>query len=316
VLVAILLAHDWRAIAGMLLEARFAILPVLAAHLFVTFAAAEGWRVLLAPGVRPSAWIGFRLRLIKEGVNALLPVAQVGGDVVRAQLAVGRRLALRTAVATGLVDVFVSLACLALFIIAGLAAAASVMPDPRIDRLAQQLSLAAAVVTLTLVAAERLGVLKLLDRAAAGSEGALGRLSGVGAEASALSRRPVLLASLGWHLVSWSLGVVETRAALWALGIETSWANAFVLESLAQGARALGFAVPGALGIQEGGYLLICSAIGIEPDKAVALSLIRRLRELILGAVGLGLWRLGREPQPGPEDAESDRGATGYRRNP
>jgi len=301
VLVAILLANDVRAIFHALIEARFAIVPIVAAHLLVTMAAAQGWRVLLPRPQRPGFVTSFRLRLIKESVNGLLPVAQVGGDVVRARLAVGPHLPLRTSAASCLLDVLVGLACLAFFILAGLLAAAIVLSDPRLDRLAVQLAIAGGLVTLCVVAGERVGVLRLLDRITAKSEGALGRLSGFGAEMARLGvRKGPLAASSLWHLASWVLGVLETWIALRALGAEAGLGQAFVLESLAQGVRAIGFAVPGALGVQEGGYLLICAALGVPAEQAVALSLIRRLRELALGLVGLGLWRF-RTPELPPE---------------
>ena len=50
------------------------------------------------------------------------------------------------------------------------------------------------------------------------------------------------------------------------------------------------FFVPGALGVQEGGYLLICAMFGVSAPSALALSLIRRIRELALGVPGLLLW--------------------------
>jgi hypothetical protein len=42
--------------------------------------------------------------------------------------------------------------------------------------------------------------------------------------------------------------------------------------------------------VQEGGYLLICAMFGISAPNALALSLIRRIRELSLGVPGLILW--------------------------
>jgi putative membrane protein len=299
-LVAIIVANDARAVASALLRVRFAATGVVAAHLLVTAAAAMGWWALLARAQRPGLLETFRLRLVKEAVNALLPVAQVGGDVVRARLATSPRLPLRTAAASCIIDVFVGLGCLALFVLLGLFAASVVVTDRRVDRLALQLAVAGALVTVGLVAAERLGLLRLLDAAIASAGGALGQLSGLGAEVARLgAKRWRLLHSAGWHLLSWSLGVAETWTSLWAVGIHPDWRQAFVLESMAQGARALGFAIPGALGVQEGGYVLVCSALGIAPRDALALSLLRRLRELVLGGAGLALWRFW------PERAEA-----------
>jgi hypothetical protein len=39
--------------------------------------------------------------------------------------------------------------------------------------------------------------------------------------------------------------------------------------------------------VQEGGYLLLAPLAGLPPDAALALSLAKRARELLLGAPGL-----------------------------
>jgi putative membrane protein len=296
---AIVVANDAGAVLSTLAEVRWAALAVIAAHLPATFTAGMGWRALLSPAQRPGLAATFRMRWIKEAVNALLPVAQVGGDVVRARLAVSPALPLRTAAASCIVDAALGVVCLVLFVLIGLTVASVVVSDPRIDRLAVQIAISGAVAAVGLVAAERLGSLRLLDRATAKTSGALGRLSGLGAEVRIICNHPGQVGrSMVWHLASWGLGVVETWTALWAVGLEPSWQQALVLESLAQGARALGFAIPGALGVQEGGYILICSALGIPPHDALALSLLRRLRELTLGVLGLGLWRFEAPPLP------------------
>jgi hypothetical protein len=73
-----------------------------------------------------------------------------------------------------------------------------------------------------------------------------------------------------------------------------SWVNALSLESLGQAIRGAAFAVPGALGVQEGGYLLLAPLAGLPPDMALALSLAKRAREIILGLPGLFYLRLSK----------------------
>jgi uncharacterized membrane protein YbhN (UPF0104 family) len=57
-------------------------------------------------------------------------------------------------------------------------------------------------------------------------------------------------------------------------------------------ARSAGFVVPGALGVQEGGFILVCGLFGIEADTAIALSMVKRLRELAIGLPGLVSWQV------------------------
>ena len=75
-LLAILLAtHGAGAVRAIVAEVGWQAVLVIVAHLPVTFLATIGWQVLLPPDRRPSLPFLFRLRLIKEAVNALLPVA-------------------------------------------------------------------------------------------------------------------------------------------------------------------------------------------------------------------------------------------------
>ena len=49
--------------------------------------------------------------------------------------------------------------------------------------------------------------------------------------------------------------------------------------------------VPGALGLQEGGYVLVGAALGIPGEAALALALVKRARELALGLPSLVAWQ-------------------------
>src|SRR6185436_13177954 len=63
-------------------------LPVACAslyHLVPLTLYAESWRALLPREPRRPFWQLLRLRWMGESINALLPVAQVGGDLVRAR---------------------------------------------------------------------------------------------------------------------------------------------------------------------------------------------------------------------------------------
>ncbi|MGI4978736.1 MAG: hypothetical protein ACRYG6_17490, partial [Janthinobacterium lividum] len=75
--------------------------------------------------------------------------------------------------------------------------------------------------------------------------------------------------------------------------------QALVVESLGMAARSAGFALPGAIGVQEGGFVLAAAAAGLSGAAGMAtgigvglaLSLIKRLREIAAGMLGLALWR-------------------------
>src|SRR5260370_35838379 len=56
--------------------------------------------------------------------------------------------------------------------------------------------------------------------------------------------------------------------------------------------RSVAFPVPGGLGVQESGYVLVGNLLGIPGETAFALSLIARVRELGFGIPGLIGWQL------------------------
>lgn len=105
--------------------------------------------------------------------------------------------------------------------------------------------------------------------------------------------KKALAAASAWRLCSWLIGTGEVWLVMYFLGLPISWPDALMLESLGQGIRAAGFLVPGSLGIQEGGYLLLGAVLGIPPQTGLALSLGKRVRELALGIPGLIVWQMG-----------------------
>src|SRR5256714_10681251 len=68
--------------------------------------------------------------------------------------------------------------------------------------------------------------------------------------------------------------------------------------------RTSAFAVPNAVGVQEGAYILLGATFGLSPEMALALSLLKRARDLAIGLPTIGVWqaleggRLWRRPSP------------------
>lgn len=285
-------AHGVGAISDIVVQARYRVVVVIAAHLPVILLATLGWQALLPREGRPALGFLLRLRLIKESINALLPVAQVGGDVVRARLAVRNGLTLAETTASCVVDVIAGTLGLVVFVVMGLALALATQRNPQFVRLGLYLLAATAAVALVIGLCRWLGLADRLGRLVDRWRSSLGRLADFGAALRRQSgQRAEFVASLLWHMAAWGWGSVETFAAMWAIGLHPTLVQVLILESLAQAVKGLGFAIPGALGVQEGGYILLGGALGVSADQALALSLLRRLREMTLGAVGLIVWR-------------------------
>ena len=75
------------------------------------------------------------------------------------------------------------------------------------------------------------------------------------------------------------------------MGVDIGVIQALVIEALGMAARSAGFAVPGALVVQETGFVLAAAAVGLPEAAGLSLSLVKRVREVTVGVAGLLLWR-------------------------
>jgi putative membrane protein len=296
--IALLAWHDAGQVAAALRVAGFGLLLVSAFHLIPMLGDAIGWRRLLPAELRPPVRTVLWARWIGESVNGLLPVLQVGGNIVKASLLARTGVGGAVAGATVVVDVTLVMLTQIVFTIVGLAL---LLLD--IGGHAVALPVAVGVVIMGSIlaafyAAQRQGVFgalgQLLVRVGKGRWASL--VTGgdaIDASVAVLYRqRRTIAASSAWHLVSWLVGTGEVWLVLWLIGHPVGLAEAIMLESLGQAVRAGAFAVPGALGVQEGGYVMLGRVVGLGPDTALALSLAKRVRELVLGIPGLIAWQL------------------------
>ena len=74
------------------------------------------------------------------------------------------------------------------------------------------------------------------------------------------------------------------------MGARADFATALIMESAVQTVRGALFMLPGALGFQEAGFLGIGALLHLTPEISLALSLVKRVRELPLGTLGLIIW--------------------------
>jgi putative membrane protein len=276
----------------------FGILSVIAFHLVQIVCSALGWRVIAGPTVPHPRLLSYTmLRWIREAVNNLLPLAQIGGELVVARLLQQRGMKLAPAIAGTVADLTMEMATQILFTLLGLILLLRSVGESGIAGYVISGLLAAALVVTGLFGALWLGLAAAIEKGLmrlGRSMGWAGTASVEGLHSALIGcyRAPyrVALAAL-WHMVSWLLGGVEVCLAVHFLGHDIGIGPGLIIESLGQALKAVGFAVPGALGIQEGGYVVICRVLGLSPEVAIALSLMKRLREILLGGLGLIFWQ-------------------------
>jgi putative membrane protein len=297
VLIALVAMNGAAGIEAGIAAAGWGIAAVVLMHLPQILCSALGWRMVIAAVRCPSTAALSGMRLIREAVNGLLPVAQIGGHIIGARLLARNGVPLSAAGASVAIDLTLEMFSQVGFTLLGVGLLMATPAAAAFSHLASAAIVAALAVLLVIfITAQRLGLFRLVEHgllrlAKRLDWKGLEDVSGLHQAILTLYKSPRrLIAGTAFHFFSWLLGGFEVLVALRVLGIAAGPREAMIIESLGQVSRAMGFAVPGGLGIQEGGIMLICGLLGIGPQQAIELSLLKRIRELALGIPGLLVW--------------------------
>jgi putative membrane protein len=266
---------------------------VILVHLCQLLVSSAGWRMLLP--VPMPMWQMFRARWLREAVNSILPVANLGGSVVGARLLTrDGRIDTATAAASAAADITGEGISQVLFVLCALALATT-LPHRAVSP-AWMLAITVPLLAVVggLVVAQAAGLLGWLERLLRRSlPRRFGRpFRGLQQRLTAIYAQPWrLVGDIAGNFIGWSLGAAEVWLLLRALGHPASPSAAYVIESLGLVARSMGFAVPAGLAAQETGFVLACGLFGIPHETGLALSLLKRAREIIVGVTGVLYWQ-------------------------
>ncbi|HUA89490.1 MAG TPA: lysylphosphatidylglycerol synthase domain-containing protein [Steroidobacteraceae bacterium] len=295
--VLVLASHDLRAILATLALAGWGLLGVTAFHLVPLVLDAAAIRVVEAQARRGALLDAVRVRWIGESANSLMPAGQIGGPLLMMRQLIQRGTAPTDAVSAITVSTTMQSFAQVVFALMGMGVMATRLATGATEASWTAVLIACACLVLPLVAfylLQRRGlfarVMRLGQRFAGARDWShlVKHAQDIDAALEAAYRRPgPLWQCFALNLAGWIAGTVETWLILHLLGSSVSWSAALMLESLGQAIRGAAFAIPGALGVQEGGYLLLGPLAGVRPDVALALSLGKRARELLLGIPGL-----------------------------
>jgi putative membrane protein len=295
--VVVLASHDLSAILGILALAGWGLLGVTLFHLLPLLLDAGAIRVL-EQGAREGALRDAVLvRWIGESANSLMPAGAIGGPLLMIRQLIQRGTS--TAQAAAAITVSTTLQSFAQVVFALLGVALMAMRLAGVSAAASWfvVLIACACLIVPMVAFYVLqrrglfaGVMRLGQRFAGTRDWShlVKHAEDIDAALKdTYARRGPLWQSFLLSLAGWVVGMGEVWLVLRLLGSAVSWSDALMLESLGQAIRGAAFAIPGALGVQEGGYLLLAPLAGLRPDVALALSLAKRARELLLGIPGV-----------------------------
>lgn len=294
----VLVSQGLTAVFATLALAGWGLILVAILHLLPLALDAASIRVLFhASGPRSSMRDALLARWAGESANSFLPAGPIGGPVVMTRHLAQRGIPMQEAAAVITVSTTLQTLAQVVFAVTGMALLGAQASQVSQHAVRAPLLLASGVLALCLAGfyvMQRRGLFGKLMRA-------MGRFSGkrdwsgLQSQAEAIDlavqgaygRGARVAASFLLSLVAWVIGTAEVYLILHLLGSAVGWGTALLLESLGQAIRGAGFAIPGSLGVQEGGYLLLAPLAGLPPNTAVALSLAKRAREILLGVPGL-----------------------------
>lgn len=241
-------------------------------------------------GARKFIWA----RFVRDAAAEALPFSQLGGFVLGLRaLHLGGVSVLRGALAMS-VDLVVELWAKVPYFLLGLIALFALRPGSHLfQTLFLALGVTVAVVSVPIVFRNRLG--EALETSALAIAK---RWPSIGPREELrpfylriLSRKRSLFAAFALHFACWTLGAGELWIMLALMGVHPSLGEALAIDSLVSGLRTFGFLVPAAAGVQEASFVLVGALFGLSPATAVAVSLVRRARDLALGAPILAAWQ-------------------------
>jgi putative membrane protein len=298
--VAALLSVGWRGSALMV-----------AVQLAVTLLLALAWFIILPARTLRQYPILYWGRLVREGGGRFLPFLPVGGFVLGARAVSLTGMPMPLAAASTLVDVAAEFTAEVLFAALGLAVLLVWQPHSSLI-----LPLGVGIVIAGLAAAIVIAlpgrgmrlVQRLAARIGAGESRApshrlaLGPLDRMAGQFDAIyGHKTAVAAAVFCHFWGWLGAAGSSWVAYHLLGARITVAQAIAIEALLRAALSLTFFVPGAAGVQEVAYAGLGAIFGLPADISVAVSLLTRARDLVIGLPALLLWQwlefkaLGRE---------------------
>lgn len=290
--------HDYAAMAALVGRIGWGVAVLPAFFLIPLIFATASWRCLIPDAVAPSFATLTKATWVGLAVNDLLPGGGLTAEVARVRLVMGSRLPAYAIGASLIVDKTVQV--LAIVILG--AGATAVLPLFG----ASAATIAVAAVGSSVLAAgaigffvsQRLGLLGGGVRAMAVVLGGRRHLSWstlagqIDQEILRLHRLRSRIATACLLKLAFRLGLV---AEVWVISVlvhePIALIAAFAIEGLSTVLRAAAFVVPGALGVQEGSYVLLGAIAGLDPALMLVLALIKRGREVLVGIPALGVWQ-------------------------
>jgi putative membrane protein len=253
------------------------------------------WSVAPVPFARAPVFVWGRL--MREAAADVLPFSQLGGLVIAARTAVLGHVTTAAAFGSSVVDITVEVVAQLIYTLVGIALLAHHFGFAGHHQRLLLSLLGGLVLAMALVGGfvitQRRGI-NLIERMVHRiAPSAAHHATAVSKVIEAAYGQPLRLwICLGLHLIAWFGGALGAWLILNFIGRPLPFASVVAIESLLFAIRNAAFMVPSGLGVQEGAYALLGPLFGLPPEAALALSLLKRARDVAVGVPALISWQI------------------------
>ncbi len=262
------------------------------------FLGTTSWRLLFEPEKEPTYKRTFMALWMGRAINTLLPVASIGGEVVKARMLILWGHGKAAATASVMVDKTVQVFAVIIWGVIGV----SLLVHYSVDQGLVAYSLMGFAVlgagVAGFVVVQKAGMFSMAAKAAHKVtkrdvfENLKDGASRIDAEVrAAYGRHGRMVGSVLWRTLALLLQTAEVWAAAYVLGHPITIMEAMFLKALTSTLSDVAFMIPNAYGVQEGAYVLLGGMLGLPPDLMLAISLATRIRELFIDVPGLVIWQ-------------------------
>jgi len=296
VVIALLLNFDLGAVMAAVKHGGISgFLLIVGAGLAVEVVLAIGiWPLLLSPVPLP---IIVAARQLRDSSSDVLPITQIGGVAFAARALVLYGMAASEASAVVIADFTTEAFAQGLYVFAGVLASLSLLyASPALSPYVTAMLGGALFISFGSIgfALVQLGGGKWVDRMADKLFGSdLTRARTFHEIIHAIYGRhkrvalSILLQLAGWFASGFWLWVI-----LRTMGFHADIRAALAIQALLEGLRSATVFIPASVGIQEAGYAVLAPVFGFTPEIGLAVSLLRRARDLVVAMPVLLIWQL------------------------
>ena len=247
-----------------------------------------------------------RNKIISDTMNTVLPMANLGGDAMRAYL-IKPRIPLKEGVAGIVVDKTIESIAGSLFLACGVLITILFFPISQAIMIPAVACFLALVIVITLL---------ILFQLRGFYRSAMDLFNWIPAVSRLLEKKKEILGildenmrllyqrgrvniplSIWLHFMARIIGVFEVLIVLWVLHHPMGFFGSWFISAAVTIANTILFIVPGHWGVQEGMYALVFKTMYFSASVGLSLAIIRRIRRIFLLGLGLMLFNLKKEKQ-------------------